>query len=62
LELDYILDLYPKYSLSIRNLKFFLLKAFRRLFPVKVYRLISFFYRKFLVNGRNILVVFEKND
>ncbi|WP_026970211.1 class I SAM-dependent methyltransferase [Algoriphagus terrigena] len=61
-ELDYILDLFSVGKISVHNLKFFILKAFRRVFPSKLYHFISSFCRKYLVNGRNILIVLEKKN
>lgn len=61
-ELDYILGLFSVSNLSVHNLKFLILKAFRKVLPSKVYHLISSFYRKYFVNGRNILIVLEKKN
>lgn len=61
-ELNYVLNLFSTDKLSIHNLKFLFLKVIRKVFPSKLYQLISSFYRNFLINGRNILIVLEKND
>ncbi len=61
-ELNYILTLVSIKNLSVNGFKFFLLKAFKKLFPKPVFKIISTLYRKYLVDGRNVLVVFEKND
>lgn len=61
-ELNYILNLCSWGNLSLKNLKFIFLKGVRKVFPKKVFHLLSLIFRKFLVNGRNVFVVFEKND
>lgn len=61
-ELNYILDFYSWDNFSNKSPKYFFLKAVRKLFPKILFHLVSSIYRKFLVNGRNIFIVFEKND
>ncbi len=61
-ELDYILSFFSVNKVSIYSLKFLILKFFRRLFWLKLYQVISLFYRKFLVKGRNVLIVLEKDN
>lgn len=59
-ELNYILNLCSRNNFSVNNLKFFFLKGVRKVFPKTAFHLLSHIYRKFLVNGRNIFIVFEK--
>ena len=61
-ELNYILNLCSLDDFSVNNLKFIFLKGVRKVFPKKIFQLVSSIYRKFIVNGRNIFIVFEKND
>jgi SAM-dependent methyltransferase len=61
-ELGYILNLSLVNDFSFSNLKFLFLKGIRKFFPKKLFHFVSSLYRKYLVNGRNILIVLEKND
>lgn len=61
-ELGYILNLSSANDFSLANLKFLILKGIRKFFPKRLFHFVSSIYRKYLVNGRNILIVLEKND
>lgn len=61
-ELGYILNLSAGDDFSLANLKFLVLKGIRKFFPKRLFHFVSSIYRKYLINGRNILIVLEKND
>jgi len=59
-ELDYILSLFSFNQISVKNFKFLVLKFLKKYAPSKVYQVVSRYYRKSLVKGRNVLIVLEK--
>ncbi|WP_291367893.1 class I SAM-dependent methyltransferase [Cyclobacterium sp.] len=61
-ELNYILNLPDSDKWSIRYFKFYLLKKVRKILPNTVFNIISYWYRSSLVKGRNLIIIFQKND